>query len=86
MKTNKKYCIQPYKPKTLIESSNRSLAFFKVGNNHRFINEIRPKLLDMIREHAISGIHMKNRCKIVLVLYAINFVCQKYAVFQKTDF
>ena len=29
---------------------------------------------------------MKNHYKIVLVLFAINFVCQKYVVFQKTDF
>ena len=29
---------------------------------------------------------MKNRYKIVLELFSINFVCQKYVVFQKTDF
>ena len=45
-----------------------------------------PNRLDTVREHVISGINMKNRYKIVLVLFAINFVCQKYVVFQKTDF
>ena len=51
-----------------------------------FINKIRPNRLDTVREHVISGINMKNQYKIVLVRFAINFVCQKYVIFQKTDF
>ena len=33
-----------------------------------------------------SGINMKNRYKIVRVLCAKNFLCQKYVVFLITDF
>ena len=43
---------------TLIESSYRSLAYFKSRQYLRFINEIRPNRLDTVREHVISEINI----------------------------
>ena len=66
---------------TQIESSNKSLAFFQSRQQSRFIKEIRPNRLDAVKKHVISGINMKNRYKIVLLLCAKYFAFQKYVVF-----
>ena len=50
------------------------------------MNKIRPNRLDMVTEHVISGINLKIRYKIVLELYAKNFVSKMSSFLKKMIF